>query len=184
MFRGFRNYMAIIAFLGNSVKEYIDQYLALLEGMEFFCKNHPGQRLAYHGTYKRTVKDAEAKIPIQRLICYKCKKAKMSATVSVLPDFLKPRKQFTIAAVASVVAQSKAGKTPYEMDTKASVSTIRRWLRESSTQDWKHFASGPCILITVPAGIPCSGLPSAIPSVSPPSDVRKVSTAGYFDYGV
>ena len=172
----FHNYMAIIAFLGNSVNEYIDQYLTLLDGMEFFCENHPEQRLAYHGTYMRTIKDAEVKIPIQRLICYKCKKAKMGGTVSVLPDFLNPRRQFTNEAEASVVEQSKAGKTPYEMDTKASVSTVRRWLRESSTQDRQHPASDPCIISLVPPGNPSAGLSSAVPSISPASDVRKVST--------
>jgi hypothetical protein len=175
--------MSIIAFLGNNVKEYIDQYLALLEGMEFYCEKHPLQRLAYHGTYWRSVKDAEVKIPIQRLICYECKKAKMGATISVLPDFLTPRKQFTKVEIESVIKQSKAGKTPYDIDSKASISTIRRWLRETSTQDREHPANTPCIITTVLAeNLP--GLPSAISSISPTSDENKVSTVGYFDYGV
>jgi len=184
MHGGSQNNMAIIASLGNSVNEYIDQYLTLLGGMEFFCEKHPEQRLAYHGTYTRTIKDVEVEIPIQRLICYKCKNANMGGTVSVLPDFLKPRRQFTNEAVASVVEQSRAGKTPYEMDTKASISTVRRWLRESSTQDRQHPASAPCIISLVPPRNPSAGLPSAVPSISPVSDVRKVSTWGYFDYGV
>jgi len=175
MHGGFHNNMAIIAFLGNSVNEYIDQYLSLLEGMEFFCEKHPEQRLAYHGTYTRTVKDAEVEIPIQRLICNKCKKAKMGGTVSVLPHFLKPRRQFTNEAVVSVVEQSKAGKTPYEMDTKASISTVRRWLRESSTQDRQHLGDAPCIIALVPPGNPSAELPSAVPSISPTSDFRKVA---------
>jgi hypothetical protein len=154
--------MAIIAFLGSCVNEYIDQYLTLLEGMAFFCEKHPEQRLAYHGKYWRTVKDLEIKIPIQRLICYKCKQAKMGGTVGVLPDFLRPRCQFSNAEVASVVEQSKAGKTPYEMDTKASISTVRRWLRETSTQDSKHPANTPCIITTVSLENPQRG--SRVPS--------------------
>ena len=168
--------MAIIAFLGNNVNEYIDQYQALLGNMEFFCEQHPEQRLAYHGTYTRTVKDAEIDIPIQRLICYKCKKAKMGGSISVLPDFLKPRRQFTNEALESVAGQSKAGKSPYEMDTKASISTIRRWLRETSTQDGQHLANDHSIIATVPPGNLPEGHPSAVLSLSPASDVRKVST--------
>jgi hypothetical protein len=151
MFRGFQNNMSIIAFLGNDVNEYIGQYLTLLESMEFYCEKHPSQRLAYHGTYWRSVKDGEVKIPVQRLICYECKKAKMGATISVLPDFLTPRKQYATAEIESVIKQSKAGKTPYDIDSKASISTIRRWLRETSTQDGKHPANTPCIISTVPA---------------------------------
>jgi len=144
--------MPIIAFLGNDVNEYIGNYLTLLESMEFYCEKHPSQRLAYHGTYWRKVKDAdEGKIPVQRLICYECKKAKMGATVSVLPDFLTPRMQFTNAEIESVIKQSKEGKTPYDIDSKASISTIRRWLREISTQKSKHPENAPCIISTVPA---------------------------------
>jgi predicted transglutaminase-like protease len=72
----------------------------------------------------------------------------------VLPDFLTPRKQFATAEIESVVKQSKAGKTPYDIDSKASISTIRRWLRETSTQDWKHPASVPYIITTVPTEPP------------------------------
>ena len=154
MFKGFQNNMAIIAFLGTDVNDYIDRYLTLLESMEFYCGKHPSQRLAYHGTYWRYVKDAEMNIPIQRLICYECKKAKMGATVSVLPDFLPSRRQFTTAEIESVIEQSKAGKTPYDIDSKASISTIRRWLRETSTQVREHPAKTPCIIPIVPAETP------------------------------
>jgi hypothetical protein len=183
MFKGFQSNMVIIAYLGNNVNEYIDHYLSLLENMELYCEKHPSQRLAYHGTYWRNVKDAEIKIPVQRLICYKCKRAKMGATTSVLPDFLMPYKQFTTTEIKSVAKQSKAGKVPYDIDSKASISTIRRWLREISTQDGEHLASHSCIITTVPAE-PLPGLPSAVHSLSPTSDEEKVSTVGYFDYGV
>jgi len=175
--------MSIIASLGKGVKEYLASYLSLLENMEFFCEKHPGQRLAYHGTYTRSVKETGEEIPIQRLICYECKKAKTGGTISVLPDFIKPRKQYSGVEINSVIEQSSAGKNPYNVDSTASVSTIRRWLREISTQDREHGASTACIIITVPT-VPPPGLPSAVFSISPPSDDNKVSTAGYFDYGV
>lgn len=175
--------MSIVAFLGKDVNEYVDSYLSLLENMEFFCEKHPEQRLAYHGTYTRSIKETGEEIPIQRLICYECKKAKTGGTISILPDFLKPRKQYSGVEINSVMEQSNAGKTPYDIDTKASVSTVRRWLREISTQDREHGASTDCIITTVPAVLP-PGLPSAVFSISPPSDDNKVSTAGYFDYGV
>jgi hypothetical protein len=151
LFRGFKNNMSIIAYLGNDVNEYIDKYLTLLESMDFYCGKHPSQRLSYHGTYWRSVKDAEVKIPVQRLICYECKKAKMGATVSVLPDFLPAYKQFSTTEIESVIKQSKAGKTPYDIDSKASISTIRRWLRETSTQDREHPSNTSCIISIVPA---------------------------------
>ena len=175
--------MSIIAFLGKGVNEYLASYLSLLENMEFFCEKHPGQRLAYHGTYTRSIKETGEEIPIQRLICYECKKAKTGGTISILPDFLKPRKQYSVIEINLVIEQSNAGKTPYDIDCKASVSTVRRWLREISTQDREHDASSACIITAVPTAPPPE-LPSAVSSISPPSDDNKVSTAGYFDYGV
>ena len=177
------NNMSIIAFLGKDVNEYLANYLSLLESMEFFCKNHPGHRLAYHGTYTRSIKETGEVIPIQRLICYECKKAKTGGSTSILPDFLKTKKQYSATEINSVIEQSNAGKTPYDIDSKASVSTVRRWLREISTQDRKLGESIACIILTVPA-VPLSELPSAFFSISPLSDYYKVSTAGYFDYGV
>ena len=175
--------MSIVAFLGKDVNEYLASYLLLLENMEFFCEKHPGQRLAYHGTYTRSIKETGEEIPIQRLICYECKKAKMGGTVSILPDFLRPRKQYSGVEIDTVIEQSDAGKNPYEINSKASVSTVRRWLREFSTQDGEHGSSAACIITTVPA-VPPPELPSAVCSISPQSDEEKVSTAGYFDYGV
>jgi hypothetical protein len=169
--------------LGKDVNEYLASYLSLLENMEFYCEKHPGQRLAYHGTYTRSIKETGEEIPIQRLICYECKKAKMGGTVSILPVFLKRRKQYSVTEFNSVIEQSDAGKNQYDIDSKASVSTVRRWLREISTQDREHGTSAACIITTVPTAPP-SGHQSAVSSISPPSDDKKVSTAGYFDYGV
>ena len=155
----------------------------MLENMEFYCKEHPEQRLAYHGKYTRSIKETGEEIPIQRLICYECKKANQGGTTSVLPDFIKPHKQYSANEINSVIEQSKSGKTSYEIDSKASIFTVRRWLREISTQDEEHNASLAYIITIVPAVTP-PGLPSAVFSISPPSDDIKVSTAGYFDYGV
>jgi hypothetical protein len=86
----------------------------------------------------------------------------MGGTTSVLPDFLKPRKQFTANEIDSVVEQSKAGKTPYEIESKASISTIRRWLREITTQDGEHPVAAAIIIATVPAK-PLAGAPECRP---------------------
>ena len=175
--------MSIIAFLGKDVNDYRENYLARLENMEFFCEKHPSQRLAYHATYERTIKDTGEKIPIQRLICYECKKAKLGGTVSVLPDILKAHKQYSAAEINSAIKQSNEGKKLCEIDSKADISTVRRWLREISTQVGTTFADHSCIIAIVPTGSPPE-LPSAMFSISPTSDEKKVSTAGYFDYGV
>jgi len=183
LFRGSEEHMSIIAFLGKDVNEYLESYLLLIESMELFCEKHPEQRLAYHGTYKRYIKETGEEIPIQRLICYECKKAKTGGTTSILPDFLKARKQYSAVEINSVIEQSKTGKNPYNIDSKASISSVRRWIWEISTQGGEHCASAACIIKTVPAAPP-PGLPSAVFSISPQSDDNKVSAAGYFDYGV
>jgi len=61
-----------------------------------FCK--PSHRLRRHGTYQRNAVTAEQvfRICIQRLLC-----AATGQTVSILPDFLLPRKQHLIPVVAS-----------------------------------------------------------------------------------
>jgi hypothetical protein len=61
-----------------------------------FCE--PTHRLRRHGTYRRTAVTAEAVfcVSIQRLLC-----AATGGTVSLLPDFLLPRKQHVIPVVAA-----------------------------------------------------------------------------------
>jgi len=61
-----------------------------------FCE--PSHRLRRHGTYRRTAVTADAVffVSIQRLLC-----AATGKTVSLLPDFLLPRKQHVIPVVAA-----------------------------------------------------------------------------------
>lgn len=64
-----------------------------------FCE--PTHRLRRHGTYRRTAVTADAVlcISIERLLC-----AATGRTVSLLPDFLFPRKQHVVPVVAAFLS--------------------------------------------------------------------------------
>ena len=71
---------------------------AVPQGADLCPICEPTHRLRRHGTYRRTVVTADAvlRISIQRLLC-----AATGRTVSLLPDFLFPRKQHVIPVVAA-----------------------------------------------------------------------------------
>jgi len=118
--------MAIIAYLGRTVKEYQEKSYELLQEMEIYCPQHPEKRAAYHCSYVRGIKETGEKIDINRLICYECRK-----TMAVLPDFLLPYKQFSANEIEAVIIDSETTEI-YDIDSNASVYTVRRWLKEMS----------------------------------------------------
>ena len=71
------------------------------------------------------------------LICHKCKKSK-----SVLPDFLLPNKHYSADEIESVLLQA-IDTAVYDIDTPASVSTVRRWLDEMDGESGKLAGWGP-----------------------------------------
>jgi len=172
--------MVIITSLGIDVKDYCENYLSRLENINYFCEKHPGQRMAYHATYYRTVKDTGEKIPIQRFICYECKKAGLTCTMSILPDFLMPRKQYSATEIKSVISQSNAGIKACDITSKADISTVRRWINEISTQDGTT-SERKCHIIAIADAsqkLQCAKL-----SISQTSDEKKASILGCFDCG-
>ncbi len=79
----------IIAFLGESIKIYRENFVTFLSDLELSCplcmsKTH------WHCWYKRSVKGEKDKIPILRVKCSGCSK-----THAVLPDFLAPYKHYS-----------------------------------------------------------------------------------------
>ena len=120
--------MIIIAYLGGSVKEYLERYQDLAAALRISCPNHPNQTMVKHARYTRGIKETGEKISIQRLICREC-----NSTVSLLPDFLLPYKQYSANEIESVIIDSETTGI-YEIDTPASVYTVRRWIKEMSGQ--------------------------------------------------
>ena len=115
--------MSIIAHLGSNVKEYREKHQKILQGLNIFCKSHVFEKMCPHAQYKRTIKETEEKIWIQRLICHICRK-----TESILPDFLQPYKQYSANEIESVIIQAETTDI-YDIETTASVYTVRRWLK-------------------------------------------------------
>jgi len=77
-----------------------------------------------HDRYRRGIKETGEKIEIQRLICPECR-----GTTAVIPDFIMPYKHYSANEIESVIMQSE-NMPVYDIDTSASVDTVRRWLGE------------------------------------------------------
>jgi hypothetical protein len=115
--------MSISAQLGSSVKEYREKQQEILQGLFIFCQKHHLERMCPHAQYKRTIKETKEEIWIQRLICHICDK-----TVSIIPDFLQPYKQYSANEIESVIIQAETTDI-YDIETAASVYTVRRWIK-------------------------------------------------------
>jgi len=115
--------MSIIAHLGSNVKEYREKHQKILQGLSIFCKKHLIEKMCPHAQYKRTIKETEEEIYIQRLICHKCGK-----TESILPDFLQSYKHYSANEIESVIIQAETTSV-YDIETAASVYTVRRWIK-------------------------------------------------------
>ena len=123
--------MPIIAYLGTTVKDYHENGKRMLEELELCCPNHAERTMSFHSKYERTIKETGEKVVIHILICHKCGMSK-----SVLPDFLLPNKHYSAAEVESVLLQA-VDEAVYDIDTPASISTVRRWLGEMDGEGGK-----------------------------------------------
>jgi hypothetical protein len=124
--------VSIIAYLGTTVKEYGEKGKSMLLALQVRCPKHPAKILAFHDTYTRTVKETGEKVVIHILVCHKC-----GYRTSVLPDFLLPHKHYSANEVESVIMQAADGVAVYDIETPASVSTVRRWLGEMNGEGGK-----------------------------------------------
>jgi len=128
----------ITTFLGADVEEYSKLSESKVQSMEIYCAKHLDEKLSYHGAYFRKIKETGEKLKIQRLICKRCNNDFGGGTVSILPDFLLPRKHYSANEIESVVKQNEEGVAVYDIETEASVPTVRRWLHEmkETMQKW------------------------------------------------
>ena len=96
--------------------------------LEIFCQQHPNQRMTPHDQYLRGIKEPGEKIFIYRLICPICR-----GTIAVLPDFLLPYKQYSANEIEAVLMDAETTNI-YDIETKASVYTVRRWIKTMRPQ--------------------------------------------------
>jgi len=119
--------MPIVLYLGSDIKDYkwksegiIKQ--ALQEG-RILCELCLRQ-MARHSSYEREIKGTGEEITITMVWCRKCKNWH-----SLQPDFLLPYKHYSGNEIESVIIDSATEPTKL-IDTKASESTVRRWVRQ------------------------------------------------------
>ncbi|AUS95457.1 DUF6431 domain-containing protein [Clostridium thermosuccinogenes] len=116
----------IIAYLGRNVKEYRRNCLKFLERLELICPKCGGKK-TFHDRYARHVHMGEEIewINIFRVICSKCGK-----THAIIPDFIRPYKHYSACDSELVLRDQEDGIPLEEIETAASISTLRRWVEE------------------------------------------------------
>lgn len=116
----------IIAYLGRNIKEYRESFLRYLDELELTCPGC-GNRTVFHATYKRHVRIEETVewLIIQRVICKECK-----GTHAVIPDFIRPYKHYSASDSEMSLRDIDNGIPVEQVETGASVSTVRRWVAE------------------------------------------------------
>lgn len=124
----------IIAFLGDSIKDYRESFLTLLENLELRCP-YCLSPTHWHCWYNRFVKGEVLPIRVLRVKCCGC-----ARTHAVLPDFLSPYKHYPQTVhekVIKQVTQDGVGVEHVKMpipngETKTiwpSIDTMRLWVR-------------------------------------------------------
>jgi predicted amidophosphoribosyltransferase len=116
----------IIAYLGRNVKEYRKNCLQFLERLDLICPKCGG-RTSFHASYHRHVHIGEEIewINLFRVICNKCGK-----THAIIPDFIRPYKHYS-ACDTEMALRDQEDSIPFEeIETTASISTLRRWVTE------------------------------------------------------
>jgi uncharacterized protein (DUF983 family) len=116
----------IIAYLGRNVKEYRRNCLKFLEGLDLICPKCGG-KTSSHDSYDRHVHIGEGIewISLFRVICGRCGK-----THAIIPDFIRPYKHYSACDTEMVLRDQEDGIPLDEIETAASISTVRRWVAE------------------------------------------------------
>ena len=117
--------MAIVLFLGRSVKEYKEgsekAVEELMQAEKISCELclRPMKR---HSSYERGIKETGEKLRIIVVRCNTCNKGQ-----ALLPDFLLPHKHYSGNEIESVIIDSESLPAK-EIETEASEPTVRRWM--------------------------------------------------------
>ena len=137
----------IIAFLGETIKDYRENFLLLLGRTELHCP-YCSSSTHWHCWYKRFIKGEKLPISILRVKCCGCRK-----THAVLPDFLSPYKHYPQTVhekVIEQVTQDGVGvehvKMPIGAEAEASViwpsiDTMRLWVRRYRKRERQYIGA-------------------------------------------
>ena len=121
--------MAIVLYLGRNIKEYEEKSSEIIEwhmgNVGILCKLCL-RPMSAHSSYWRGIKEMGERIEITMVWCRACKEWH-----SLLPDFLLPRKHYSGNEIESVIIDS-ATEPAKLIETKASESTVRRWVSQIS----------------------------------------------------
>lgn len=100
--------------------------MRFLEGLELTCPQCGG-RTSFHGSYDRHIHIGEKIewVSLFRVICEKCGK-----THAIIPDFIRPYKHYSACDTEIVLRDQEDGIPLEEIETNASISTVRRWVAE------------------------------------------------------
>ena len=119
--------MSIVLFLGRNVKEYEisskEKISQLLISESIRCELCT-RSMALHSRYTRRIKETGENIEINIVWCSACRKWH-----ALLPDFLLPHKHYSGNEIESVIIESESILMS-QIETEASESTIRRWIRQ------------------------------------------------------
>jgi len=123
----------IIAYLGRNVKEYRRNCLRFLEELDLICPICGGET-SFHDDYDRHVHMGEEIewITLFRVICGKCGK-----THAIIPDFIRPYKHYSACDTEMALRDQEDGIPLEEIETAASISTLRRWVAEFRYRGWQ-----------------------------------------------
>lgn len=116
----------ILAYLGKNVKEYRRNFLRYINEMIIRCPDC-GSDTTYHDSYERHVHIGQIVewLTLYRVKCVKCRK-----THAIIPDFISPRKHYSACDIELALNDMEEGTPVEQVETEASVSTIRRWRNE------------------------------------------------------
>ena len=100
--------------------------MRLLEELDLICPKCGG-RTSFHDSYDRHVHMGEKIewITLHRVICGKCGK-----THAIIPDFIRPYKHYSACDTEMALRDQEDGIHLEEIETSASISTLRRWVEE------------------------------------------------------
>jgi len=121
--------MSIILHLGRNINDYIKEsdkiIKELIKGAAIRC-GFCLKPMKRHSSYKRKIKETGEKIKITVVWCRECKKWH-----ALLPDFLLHGKHYSGNEIESVIIDSETVSVD-EIETEASESTVRRWIKQIS----------------------------------------------------
>jgi len=120
--------MPIVLYLGADIKEYEQKSDEIIKegirGSRFLCEVCLGA-MKRHSRYTREIAETGQEIEITVVWCRKCKKWH-----SLQPDFLLPHKHYSGNEIESVVIDSATEAVVLLIETRASGSTVRRWVKQ------------------------------------------------------